>query len=242
MTYRDDGESLRAYRERVAADLEDARRAAREASERATQVARLEADLADVDAKLNSLGAAMGRGRGPSLEDVRVASPCSASWEDMKGDDRVRFCGKCEKNVYNLSAMPRAEAEALLADRGASMCVRLYKRADGMVMTDDCPVGVRHKRRVRLAVATVGGGLLAAAAAMASRQQQTCMQGTAVIEQPVMQGEITMGSVATPPPPPPTTTPHQVTMGKPSLRTLPPKTSPSPSSPDGRLMLQGEIE
>ena len=26
------------------------------------------------------------------LDRVRIASPCSASWSDMAGDDRVRFC------------------------------------------------------------------------------------------------------------------------------------------------------
>src|SRR6185436_10400246 len=89
--------------------------------------------------------------RAPPLENLRVASPCNASWEAMKGDERVRFCGECQKNVYNLSAMTRDEAERLLADREGSICVRLYKRADGTVINADCPVGVRRKR-VRLAV------------------------------------------------------------------------------------------
>src|SRR6516162_8887116 len=39
---------------------------------------------------------------------LRVASPCPADWNAMQGDDRVRFCGQCEKNVYNLSAMTHA--------------------------------------------------------------------------------------------------------------------------------------
>jgi hypothetical protein len=165
MAYRDDAHSLRAYRDRVSAELEDARRAAREARERAKTVEKLEEDLAAVEAKLASFEQSGGRRVLPSLEDMRVASPCNASWEDMKGDDRVRFCGKCEKNVFNLSAMPREEAEALLADRAGNLCVRFYKRADGTVLTEDCPVGAKHRRRVRLAIAAVGGGLMAAATA-----------------------------------------------------------------------------
>jgi len=81
-----------------------------------------------------------------SLDDVRIASPCSAKWDDMIGDDRVRFCGQCTKNVYNLSAMHRDEAEALLragqareADYGEGMCVRIYRRADGNVGWLDPP-------------------------------------------------------------------------------------------------------
>src|SRR5579872_5483516 len=78
----------------------------------------------------------------PRLDDVRIASPCSARWEDMVGDDRVRHCGQCEKDVYFLSGMTRTEAEALLAARGASLCARIFRRADGTVLTADCPVGI----------------------------------------------------------------------------------------------------
>ena len=51
------------------------------------------------------------------LENIRIAMPCSADWDDMSGDDRVRFCGKCEKNVYNLSAMTREAGEALVQEK-----------------------------------------------------------------------------------------------------------------------------
>ena len=50
-----------------------------------------------------------------SLEKLRIANPCPARWEVMEGDDRVRFCQSCKKNVYNLSALQRSEAEALVA-------------------------------------------------------------------------------------------------------------------------------
>ena len=33
----------------------------------------------------------------------------------MPGGDAVRFCGKCRKHVYQLSAMTRADADALPA-------------------------------------------------------------------------------------------------------------------------------
>jgi hypothetical protein len=77
------------------------------------------------------------------LEDVRIAKHCPASWVTMKGDDRVRFCGVCQLNVYNLSNMTRAGAEALISGAGGQrVCVRLYRRVDGTFLTQDCPVGV----------------------------------------------------------------------------------------------------
>ena len=42
------------------------------------------------------------------LEQIRVASPCHANWDEMTGTDQARFCGQCRKNVYNLSEMTRA--------------------------------------------------------------------------------------------------------------------------------------
>jgi len=84
----------------------------------------------------------------------------------MLGDDRVRFCLGCEKNVFNLSALPREEAEALLQARmGGEMCVRFYERSDGTILTQDCPVGAKKKQRKKLALAVAGAGVLAAAAA-----------------------------------------------------------------------------
>ncbi|HEY0062420.1 MAG TPA: hypothetical protein VGC21_09885, partial [Telluria sp.] len=50
-----------------------------------------------------------------ALHRISIASPCTASWDLMQGDERVRHCGDCNKNVFNLSAMPEAEAATLLA-------------------------------------------------------------------------------------------------------------------------------
>lgn len=93
------------------------------------------------------------------LDDVRIASPCSSSWEEMTGNDSVRFCGECSLNVYNLSEMTRAEAESVLEGAGERLCVRIYQRSDGTVITRDCPVGMstvrqRMLRSIRAAGAT----------------------------------------------------------------------------------------
>jgi hypothetical protein len=109
---------------------------------------------------------APGERRRLPLANVRVASPCKQSWADMVGDDRVRVCAGCERPVFNLSEMTRAEAEAVLATRGITPCVRFYRRADGTVMTADCPTGARPKPP-RLAGVAAGTMLLASSAALA---------------------------------------------------------------------------
>jgi hypothetical protein len=79
------------------------------------------------------------------INGVRIASPCPASWEQMAGDDRVRHCSLCHQSVYDLSSMTGAEVARFLGAHDEDVCVRLYRRADGTVMTRDCPRGVRAR-------------------------------------------------------------------------------------------------
>lgn len=81
------------------------------------------------------------------LENIRIASPCSADWEQMQGDDRVRHCFACNRNVYNLSSMTAQEIRNLLAQREGRVCGRLYQRRDGTVLTENCPIGLRAVMR-----------------------------------------------------------------------------------------------
>lgn len=92
------------------------------------------------------------------LNQIKIASPCSADWNEMRGDNRQRYCSECKLNVYNLSEMTQREAENLLFEKEGKMCVRLYKRSDGTVITQDCPVGLaKLKQNVsRFATATFG--------------------------------------------------------------------------------------
>ncbi len=86
-----------------------------------------------------------------SLDDVRVASPCSADWDSMYGDDRKRFCKECRLNVYNLSGMTREDAEKLITNAEGRLCIRFYRRPDGTIITRDCPVGwAKIKQRTRI--------------------------------------------------------------------------------------------
>jgi len=65
----------------------------------------------------------------------------------MPGTDQVRHCTQCDKNVYNLSAMTGRQAEALLRETEGHLCAKLYRRADGTILTENCPVGLRNLGR-----------------------------------------------------------------------------------------------
>ena len=85
-----------------------------------------------------------------SLDNIRIASPCSADWNEMFGDDRKRFCSECKLNVYNLSNMTRDEAEDMILTSEGRVCVTFFRRPDGTVLVRDCPVGL-HAFRKKLA-------------------------------------------------------------------------------------------
>jgi hypothetical protein len=77
----------------------------------------------------------------------------------MAGDERVRHCTLCSLNVYNFAEMTGDEVRALLLRTEGRVCARLYRRADGTVITRDCPTGIRA---MRLRASRVAAALIAA--------------------------------------------------------------------------------
>ena len=130
------------------------------------------------------------------LNNIKVASPCSADWNEMIGDDRKRFCGSCKLNVYNLSGMTKNEAEKLLINAEGRLCVRFYKRADGTVLTQNCPVGfAAFKRRVSKTVTAFASLIFGIIGGLGFNALFSSAK-----ERPVM-GTFTMGDVALTPTP-----------------------------------------
>jgi hypothetical protein len=58
------------------------------------------------------------------IDSVEVKDPCSENWEEMTGNDKVRFCSHCSKDVNNLSEMTRKEARRLVRASGGNLCIR----------------------------------------------------------------------------------------------------------------------
>jgi hypothetical protein len=102
----------------------------------------------------------------------------------MTGDARVRFCDHCHLNVYNISELTRDEAEALIASTEGRICARLYRRADGSVLTKDCPVGLRALRmRVSKRVAAVFAAVVSISSAAFGQQTSAKQDKTTCVPQ-----------------------------------------------------------
>jgi hypothetical protein len=96
----------------------------------------------------------------------------------MIGDERVRHCAECDRNVYNLSQMTTREIERLIAaSQGQRLCGRLYRRADGTMLTRNCPVGFRSvvKRVSRFAGAALSAALSVSPVAAQSQRSSASL-------------------------------------------------------------------
>jgi hypothetical protein len=89
------------------------------------------------------------------VQKLSIAAPCDVPWDSMEGDERTRFCGQCKLNVYNIAEMSTKDAAAMVRKAEGRLCLKLYRRADGTVITDNCPVGLRKIRNRMKRVAAV---------------------------------------------------------------------------------------
>jgi hypothetical protein len=69
------------------------------------------------------------------LKRVTIVSPCEANWAAMNGDDRVRSCSACGKEVYNFEALTAQDAASLVVSRDGNVCGRILRRSDGTIAT-----------------------------------------------------------------------------------------------------------
>src|SRR5262249_42531827 len=113
------------------------------------------------------------------LDQIRIASPCSADWDAMPGDARVRRCGDCRKRVYNLAELTRAEAEALIIAHEGELCVRLYRRRDATIVTADC---LRPRRSIRRSLQVAGAAVALATGCVAAPEDAEDSEDTQAIE------------------------------------------------------------
>jgi hypothetical protein len=99
-------------------------------------------------------------------------------WDAMAGNQQVRHCGECRLNVYNLSAMTEIEIQRLLVTQPAEqrVCVRFYRRADGTMLTQDCPRGIK---RLAKRVSKLGAAVFSALVSMNCAMAKTTTAGTA---------------------------------------------------------------
>lgn len=100
-------------------------------------------------------------------DDITIPKPCHANWDEMRPEQRGRFCFDCRKKVHDLSAMTEAEAERFMeAEAERDICVSYEHDDDGQIRFRAPVVPLsRLRRRAAAAAAVAGAGLAATLAA-----------------------------------------------------------------------------
>ena len=71
---------------------------------------------------------------GQSIDAIRISSPCKISWSSMKGNEQIRFCEQCGRNVHNLSAMNRRQVKKIMnLSSNERICVGFNMDKDGAI-------------------------------------------------------------------------------------------------------------
>ncbi len=61
------------------------------------------------------------------IDSIEVKDECLEDWNEMTGSDTARFCGHCDLNVHNVSALSRKQAMRLVRQSNGRICVRYVK-------------------------------------------------------------------------------------------------------------------
>lgn len=100
-------------------------------------------------------------------QQLPINNPCTQDWQAMKGDDRQRHCGVCDRPVHNLSAMTREQAQPVLQARsqGQRLCIRYTAGEDGEIRFQRpalIPAGLLVRTRQVALRATLAAAVVAA--------------------------------------------------------------------------------
>lgn len=109
------------------------------------------------------------------LESMKVSEACSADWEQMSGNDKVRFCGHCSKSVNNISEMTPKEAIRLVRRSNGSLCIRYYvdPQTQKPLFVDNFVHIVRRAPRIATGVITASLSLATMAYSQTTSSPQT---------------------------------------------------------------------
>ena len=97
------------------------------------------------------------------IEKIDVTSPCNEHWNEMIGNEQIRFCSHCAKNVNNISEMTRKQAMRLVRQNNGQLCVRYYTDP-----TTNRPVFLDTLHKITRRSPRVAAGVMATSFAVAT--------------------------------------------------------------------------
>jgi ankyrin repeat protein len=72
-------------------------------------------------------------------EQLEIKKPCTADWNEMVGNSRVRFCEHCQLTVNDLSSLTPKRVRRLIAKSKGRLCVRYVRDRNGNPLLAQVP-------------------------------------------------------------------------------------------------------
>ena len=137
------------------------------------------------------------------IDNVRVGSPCTEDWDNMHGNDQVRMCDHCVKEVNNLSEFTRKQAKRLVRASDGNICIRYYEHPVTKQPLFAAQFHQITRRAPSIAAGVVGATLSLSALSYAqggtvSTQRAISVEKTVAVE-PELAGKVTAKPSSTPP-------------------------------------------
>jgi ankyrin repeat protein len=121
------------------------------------------------------------------LDKTKVETPCSESWNEMSGNEKVRFCSHCAKSVNNISEMTRKEAFKLVRKSNGNLCIRYYQKPNGKKLF--LPQLHQIIRQTGVLAGTLSAALSVSSLAYAQTPSEETPKNNAEITQTVKTGD-----------------------------------------------------
>lgn len=103
-------------------------------------------------------------------KQIEIKTPCTADWDSMIGNDRVRFCEHCNLSVNDLSQLTPKRVRRLITKSNGRLCVRYRRRPDGSPVIKELPARLLTIGR---RVSRIATGAFTATLSLSSAVSQT---------------------------------------------------------------------
>ena len=130
-------------------------------------------------------------------KQLKIDNPCSANWDQMIGNEWVRFCEHCRLTVNDLTPLTPKRVRRLIAGSKGRLCVRFKQDHDGLPLIKAVP---QQLHQIRKRVSKLAAGAFTATLSLSSAVSSPTTPG--FVQQPVATrafesalGAITFGSV-----------------------------------------------
>lgn len=126
-------------------------------------------------------------------KQLKIENPCSANWDEMIGNEWVRFCEHCRLTVNDLSPLTPKRVRRLIANSKGRLCVRFKQDHEGLPIIKSVP---QQLHQIRKRVSKIAAGAFTATLSLTSAVSNPTTLG--IDQQPVATREFesNLGAVA----------------------------------------------